>query len=195
MWFGPARGQQLLKYSIVIFARTSAMIWFPRRHSTTCICLFSLPPLGMRKLAIPATNAAAGSLSSGSVRLAYDVLLAQRPVSGAAYCPSAEPLLLVAYGAVGAQLGAAALLQDHTINTKGVMAVWDLSAPTKPTAVLVSEGSPSCCAWAPPVASTAAGGSVRLVFAGMEEGGVCAWDLDEPDSRHVVVGGQHNRSI
>ncbi|PNG99314.1 WD repeat domain-containing protein, partial [Tetrabaena socialis] len=73
---------------------------------------------------------------------------------------------------------------DHSLNSKGMLCTWDLSAPSAPAAVMVSEGSPSCCCWAPAPSTT-------LLFAGMDEGGVCAWDLEEPDSRHPLeqVGG------
>eukprot|EP00955_Chlamydomonas_euryale_P017291 184622-Chlamydomonas_euryale.AAC.4 len=93
---------------------------------------------------------------------------------------------------MGAQLGSEALLQDHSLATKGVLCVWDLSAPVHPKAVLVSEGSPSCCGFCPAPAG-------HVVFAGMEEGGLCVWDLEEPDARHpvrwarsldIVVGGE-----
>lgn len=88
---------------------------------------------GARPLAIPtSTNPPAGALSCGSARLSFDALLAQRPVVATAFCPGSEPLLLAAYAPVGAQLGAAALLKDHTLSSKGVMVVWDLSAPSTP---------------------------------------------------------------
>ncbi|KXZ56466.1 hypothetical protein GPECTOR_1g417 [Gonium pectorale] len=150
-----------------------------------------LAALGMnptaKKLAISAgKDPKDAALSAGSVKLghAQEALLSQRPVTGLAFCPGPSPLLLASYAPVGAQLGAAALLQDHSLNSKGVLAVWDLSAPSSPASVLVSEGSPSCCCWAPAP-------HTNMVFAGMEEGGVCAWDLEEPDSRHPleVVGG------
>lgn len=51
------------------------------------------------------------------------------------------------------------MLQDHTLNSKGVLCVWDLSATAAPHAILVSEGSPTCCCWAPAP-------STSLVFAG-----------------------------
>lgn len=152
-----------------------------------------LAALGMnptvKKLALnqwTAVNDAAAGLSGGRVVLQHEVLLNQRPVTGTAYCQGNAPLLLAAYAPVGAQLGAAALLQDHSISSKGLMVAWDLSASSSLGAVCVSEGSPACCCWAP-------GPSTSLVFAGMEEGGVCAWDLDEPEGRHPMeeVGGQY----
>ena len=60
--------------------------------------------------------------------------------------------------------------QDHTLGSKGIMCVWDLSSAARgpqlqgatPSAVLVSEGSPACCCWAPAP-------STSLVFAGTAE--------------------------
>ena len=49
--------------------------------------------------------------------------------------------------------------QDHSLATKGCLCVWDLSSPKAPKAVLVSEGTPSCCGFAPAPASS-------IVFAG-----------------------------
>ncbi|KAJ9525754.1 hypothetical protein QJQ45_003427 [Haematococcus lacustris] len=119
---------------------------------------------------------AAGSqgLSGGLLHLNWPELLDQRPVTALAACPNPlEPLLLVAYG------------PDHSLGSRGCLCVWDLSAPERPRHVLISEGAPTCCAFGPPPAS-------HLVFAGMEEGGVCAWDLDEPSSRHPseLLGGK-----
>ncbi|GAX75539.1 hypothetical protein CEUSTIGMA_g2982.t1 [Chlamydomonas eustigma] len=114
-------------------------------------------------------------------------LLSNRPVTALAFAAATggEPLVLVAYGPVGAQLGGAELLKDHTLATKGCLCVWDLSAPAAPKAVLISEGSPTCCGFAPSPASS-------VVFAGMEEGGVCLWDLEESESLHPTesVGGR-----
>eukprot|EP00798_Chlamydomonas_sp_ICE-L_P001605 gene1605-32994_t len=119
-------------------------------------------------------------ITSGIVSLAHQDLLANRPVSCLSFSSSgAEPLLLVSYGPVGAQLGAAELITDHSLGAKGCLCVWDMGKPARPRAVLISEGSPSCCTFAPASAS-------HVVFAGMEEGGVCAWDLEESESRHPV---------
>ncbi|MEW5309464.1 MAG: hypothetical protein WDW38_001352 [Sanguina aurantia] len=123
-------------------------------------------------------------LSGGMVRLSFDALLANRPVSCSSYSTGAEPMLLVSYSVVNAQMGSEALLSDHSLGAKGCMCVWDLSNPTVPHAVLVSEGSPAVCCWGPAPAT-------NLVFAGMEEGGICVWDLEETASRHPTesVGG------
>lgn len=125
------------------------------------------------------SNPSDGGLSNGLLALVYSDLLANRPVSSVAFAAGAgaEPLLLAAYGPVGAQLGSEALLKDHSLATKGLLCVWDLSAPATPRAILVSEGSPTCCGFAPSPAS-------HVVYAGMEEGGLCLWDLEEPASRH-----------
>ncbi|GLI68764.1 hypothetical protein VaNZ11_013255 [Volvox africanus] len=144
-----------------------------------------LAALGMnptaKKMTITPLGGTDSGLSAGTVKLGrqQEGLLAQRPVTGVAFCPGNSPLLLAAYAPMGAQLGAEALLQDHTLGSKGMLCVWDLSTPNAPASVLVSEGTPSCCCWAPAP-------SISLVFAGMEEGGVCAWDLDEPESRHPM---------
>ncbi|KAG2440517.1 hypothetical protein HYH02_010395 [Chlamydomonas schloesseri] len=167
----------------------SKLLSFMRWAGPVMLAALGMNPTA-KKLAINAwgnleSNSQGLSQGSAKLGLASEALLAQRPVTGLAFCAGPSPLLLAAYAPVGAQLGAAALLQDHSLGSKGLMCVWDLSSAARgpqlqgatPSAVLVSEGSPSCCCWAPAP-------STSLVFAGMEEGGVCAWDLDEPEGRH-----------
>lgn len=69
----------------------------------------------------------------------------------ARYPPSNEPVCTIVYPP-----------QDHSLGSKGCMCVWDLSNPTVPHAVLISEGSPAVCCWGSAPAT-------NLVFAG--EGG------------------------
>mmetsp|Transcript_7254 Transcript_7254/g.15826 ORF Transcript_7254/g.15826 Transcript_7254/m.15826 type:complete len:708 (+) Transcript_7254:280-2403(+) len=127
-------------------------------------------------------------LGSGLVPLLHPDLLNNRPVNCTTFVSAGgpgDPLLLAAYGPMGAQLGAAELIKDHTLATKGCMCVWDIAAPSSPKHVLVSEGTPTCCGFAPAPAT-------HIVFAGMEEGGLCVWDLEEAEGRHPieVVGGR-----
>jgi hypothetical protein len=64
-------------------------------------------------VAIPPFSGTETGLSAGTLKLGrqQEALLAQRPVTGVAFCPGPSPLLLASYAPVGAQLGAAALLQ------------------------------------------------------------------------------------
>ncbi|KAG1661081.1 hypothetical protein FOA52_004543 [Chlamydomonas sp. UWO 241] len=134
-----------------------------------------------RDVALGPDPASGSGLSGGAVHLSSPGLLATRPVTALAVSSAqGEPLLLAAYGPMGAQLGGEALMKDHSLATKGVLAVWDLSSPgAGPKAVLVSEGAPSACGFCPHPAS-------HVVFAGMDEGGLCVWDLEEPAARHPV---------
>lgn len=75
-----------------------------------------LAALGMspaaRGLAFAPDPRGAQGLSGGLLHLGWDALLAHRPVTAVAFSPSpTEPLLLAAYGPVGAQLGAGELLK------------------------------------------------------------------------------------
>ncbi|GLC72440.1 hypothetical protein PLESTF_001247900 [Pleodorina starrii] len=163
----------------------SKLLAFMRWAGPVMLAALGMKPTA-KNLAIQPFNGPDNGLSAGTAKLGrqQEALLAQRPVTGAAFCSGPSPLLLAAYAPVGAQLGPAALLQDHSLGAKGMLCTWDLSDPAAPSAVMVSEGVPSCCCWAPAPSTT-------LVFAGMEEGGVCAWDLEEPESRHPQeqVGG------
>ena len=133
-------------------------------------------------------NNSGSGLTGGILPLAHKELLGNRPVTNVAFMPlstGAEPLLLVSYGPVGAQLGSEALLKEHSLAGMGLLCVWDLSSPQAPKSVLVSEGTPNCCGFVPAPAS-------HIVFAGMEEGGVYLWDLEESAARHPTeqIGGQ-----
>jgi len=143
-----------------------------------------LAALGMapdsRVLSFGADPRGGQGMGAGLLHLGWEEVLAHRPVTSVSFSPSStETQVLVAYGPVGAQLGAAELIKDHTFASKGVLCVWDLAAPSRPRHLLVCEGAPSCATFGPPPAT-------HLVFAGMEEGGVCAWDLEEPAGRHPV---------
>ncbi|GFR41343.1 hypothetical protein Agub_g2028 [Astrephomene gubernaculifera] len=181
---GAAAGNRaVMRITAMAPDQESKLLSFMRWAGPIMLAALGMNPTA-KKLAINgwgSLDPSAGGMSAGSSKLGqqHEALLGQRPVTGSAFCQGPSPLLLAAYAPVGAQLGAAALLQDHTLNSKGVLCVWDLSATSAPAAVMVSEGSPSCCCWAPAP-------STSLVFAGMEEGGVCAWDLEEPDSRHPL---------
>ncbi|KAG2446162.1 hypothetical protein HXX76_000757 [Chlamydomonas incerta] len=179
----------LMRITAMAPDQESKLLGFMRWAGPVMLAALGMNPTA-KKLAINAwgnleSNSQGLSQGSAKLGLASEGLLAQRPVTGLAFCAGPSPLLLAAYAPVGAQLGAAALLQDHSLGSKGIMCVWDLSSAARgpqlqgalPAAVLISEGSPSCCCWAPAP-------STSLVFAGMEEGGVCAWDLEEAEGRH-----------
>ncbi len=82
----------------------------------------------------------------------------------AAYGPSN---LQVALFATSQILGCESLsrmclsLQGHALAAMGLLCLWDLSSPAMPITVLVSEGSPSACAF------LTATGRDHLVLAGM----------------------------
>jgi len=62
---------------------------------------------------------------------------------------------------------------------KGLVCVWNTNEPTKPQKLLVCESVPSSCCF-----NT---GSASTVFAGMDDGVIAAWDLNEPDSFHDLI--------
>lgn len=69
-------------------------------------------------MAIKATKHSSKELSGGMVRLSYDALLANRPVSCSSYSTGAEPMLLVSYSVVNAQMGCEALLAVSRVCSK-----------------------------------------------------------------------------
>jgi len=124
-----------------------------------------------------------GALSAGATPLALPELLAGRPVVALAHGPHDPNALLAAYGSPHADPAAA--LADHGLSGRGLCCVWDVAAPGWPRAALLSEALPTAAAWLPC-------GGAQLVAAGLDDGGVCVWDLRERASRHAaeVVGGE-----
>jgi hypothetical protein len=56
--------------------------------------------------------------------------------------------------------------QDHSPRAQGLLCVWDLQRPQAPAEVLLLEGSPTACCWAP----AASGAGADLLFAGGARG-------------------------
>lgn len=81
----------------------------------------SLPRLAdSKKITMQSDPTGGKGVSSGIVPLAHEGLLAHRPVNSLAFVPAGgEPLVLAAYGPVGAQLGAAELLKVWALCGKG----------------------------------------------------------------------------
>mmetsp|Transcript_26298 Transcript_26298/g.49956 ORF Transcript_26298/g.49956 Transcript_26298/m.49956 type:complete len:671 (+) Transcript_26298:129-2141(+) len=126
-----------------------------------------------------APPAANNPMSSHAMTLAAEALLKGRRAQCSSFsCDARVQLLAAAY--TPAVHGPAAL-QEHGEAGRGCVAVWDLTKPETPTHVLSSEGTPTCCCWSP--------NQPFCVIAGMEEGGVCLWDLREPADGHPEAEG------
>lgn len=112
-------------------------------------------------------------------------LLRGRPLLSIALSPPSDsthpPLLLCCYGPSSGASIAARL---------GCLCVWETSKPSRPWKVLVCEGDPSSCCWAPANNSTSeesGRGSRQLVVVGTDSGSLSLWDLSEPASQHQDV--------
>lgn len=95
------------------------------------------------------TSSATTAVSAGYACLAFEALLSGRKVVAIAYPAAASTThtrICAAYCSV-IFTSPEAELKDHTINSKGVLCVWDLLRHESPSAVLVSEGKPTCCCW------------------------------------------------
>ena len=82
-------------------------------HAIRVFPCSSLPRLAdSKKITMHSDPTGGKGMSSGIVPLAHEGLLVHRPVNSLAFVPAGgDPLVLAAYGPVGAQLGAAELLK------------------------------------------------------------------------------------
>jgi len=120
------------------------------------------------------------ALSSGALRLPSDAETAGRSVSAVSYSYDKTPRLLVAMQPATAQEDGNRALEAHGLGARGLLSVWDLRSPQKPTHRLLCEGWPLCCCWSAGEQNEAS----YLVYAGMREGAVCLWDLRETGPRY-----------
>ncbi|KAF8064512.1 hypothetical protein HT031_003312 [Scenedesmus sp. PABB004] len=145
-------------------------------------------------LACPPTPAAAAAAAAA--------------VGAATGAAVSSDLLLACCSAVAMPPEAA--IREHGLPGMACLAVWDLAAAAAPGGgllqLLVCEGAPACCCWGAGApggwlvfagARRCAAGSpaarpakspclarARCWRAGMEEGGLCCWDLSEPGRTH-----------
>lgn len=127
-----------------------------------------------------ATPGQPGSLTASYMALDDAQLTTGRVVRDTAFAPGSRgaSLLLIAYAPSDARA--------HGVAGRGLMLVWDLSAPTAdPLHAMVLEGSPTCVAWGP-------GESHHLVMCGTEDGAVCAWDLRWGGVRGICISNSEN---
>lgn len=119
-------------------------------------------------------------------------LLQQRSVAALAFSEGPEPALVACLPPSLQQLPLGDRLRLHGVEGKGVLAIWSLARPDRPSALLLCEGSPSCCCWG----AGAVGGTV--VVAGTEEGAVYLWDIGSlastpADAAEVLEGARLHR--
>jgi len=122
-----------------------------------------------------ATAGSAASVSASSLTLDHRELVEGRECVGVAYADEGGESVLTAYSLPEGSRGYGAV-RAHGLEGMGLCLAWDMSSPSGPSHVLVSEGAVACCCMGP--------GKSQLAFAGMEDGGICVWDLREPGSMH-----------
>ncbi|XP_067932358.1 cytoplasmic dynein 2 intermediate chain 1-like [Watersipora subatra] len=65
---------------------------------------------------------------------------------------------------------------DRKLDKYGMIGVWNTNDPSAPQKIVASASMPSCCCFSPIKAT--------LVFGGMRDGSLVAWDLREPPTMH-----------
>ncbi|KND03310.1 uncharacterized protein SPPG_02357 [Spizellomyces punctatus DAOM BR117] len=118
------------------------------------------------------------NISQGVTTLQQQKNLSGRQIRDVCYSTTDYRLLLVAYSMASGEQ------EKDILGDKGILCLWQLSDPTVPYRVLVCEGDPTCCCFAPT--------KPYLVFAGTGDGSVLAWNLQESPSLHrkVIIDGQ-----
>ena len=151
-----------------------------QRASKSLEAAFSAAAVADPAAPVEATSGAPSLSAAGEIRLLPppDLVEGRRvtalifsPVTVAPRGQPACPLLLAVYAPVA---GGARAARERVAGRgrcgAGVLLVWDLAHPQSPAHVLTCEGSPVSCCWGPG----------DTVVAGLEDGGICVWDLADP---------------
>ena len=123
-----------------------------------------------------------GGASAGGLRRLYNLDLCRdlgfgRRVKAVCFSDDRPPLLAVALGPRDDRDGPERESREPSAyDRSSVLGVYDLESAGRPAYACACSGEVSSCVFGP-------SGS-GLVLAGTEEGGVCLWDLGEPDSNH-----------
>ena len=151
-----------------------------QRASKSLEAAFSASAIVDPTAPVEATSGAPSLSAAGVVRLLPppDLVDGRRvtalifsPVTAAPRGQPACPLLLTVYApAAGGARAARERVAGRGRCGAGVLLVWDLAHPQSPAQVLTCEGSPVSCCWGPG----------DTVVAGLEDGGICVWDLADP---------------
>ncbi|XP_065941136.1 cytoplasmic dynein 2 intermediate chain 1 isoform X9 [Magallana gigas] len=113
------------------------------------------------------------ALSEGYSQLTCLSILKGRSVQFAHFSPTQPNYLLTIYNKP------AEASESNPVDRKGIICVWNTNEPSYPQRILACESQPVCCCFSPY--------KTTLVFAGMVDGSVCAWDLREPPALHKSV--------
>lgn len=113
------------------------------------------------------------ALSEGYSQLTCLSILKGRSVEFAHFSPTQPNYLLTVYNKP------AEASESNPVDRKGIICVWNTNEPSYPQRILACESQPVCCCFSPY--------KTTLVFAGMVDGSVCAWDLREPPALHKSV--------
>ncbi|KAK3105974.1 hypothetical protein FSP39_009911 [Pinctada imbricata] len=121
------------------------------------------------------------AVSEGFSELNLLSLLKDRYVEFTHFSPSQPNHLLTVYSKP------TQIEESNPVYNKGMICVWNTNDPSYPQRILACESQPVCCCFSPYKAT--------LVFAGMVDGSVCAWDLREPPSLHQTLQYQDTQHI
>ncbi|XP_078332880.1 cytoplasmic dynein 2 intermediate chain 1-like isoform X6 [Crassostrea virginica] len=113
------------------------------------------------------------ALSEGYSQLTCLSILKGRYVEFAHFSPTQPNYLLTVYNKP------AETSDSNPVDKKGIICVWNTNEPSYPQRILATESQPVCCCFSPY--------KTTLVFAGMVDGSVCAWDLREPPALHKSI--------
>ncbi|XP_048781418.2 cytoplasmic dynein 2 intermediate chain 1-like isoform X7 [Ostrea edulis] len=113
------------------------------------------------------------ALSEGYSQLTCLSILKGRCIEFAHFSPTQPNYLLTVFSK------SSEVSESNPVDRKGIICMWNTNEPSYPQRILACESQPLCCCFSPYKTS--------LVFAGMVDGSVCAWDLREPPALHKSI--------
>ncbi|XP_023209488.1 WD repeat-containing protein 60-like isoform X1 [Centruroides sculpturatus] len=129
-----------------------------------------LADVNLQKLSENYTNI---NFSQGFIQTGSLSLLAESPITYLSFSNIKTNFLLSVHSTSINQI------PNSVLNEKGIICIWNINQPLKPERILTSNGQPSCCCFGPE--------NIDIVIAGMIDGSIALWDLQEEASSHPQI--------
>lgn len=128
-----------------------------------------LTEISLQKLSENYTNI---NISQGFIHLGSLSILSESPVTYLHFSDIKTCFLLSIHSTLANQN-----ISNSYLKEKGIICLWNINQPSQPERILASSGQPSCCCFGPE----------NIVIAGMIDGSIALWDLQEHTSWHPRI--------